>query len=107
MKRKNRIRKNNDFKKIISEHHVYKTNEYTFYFAKNNLGYARVGVSVSSKIGNAVKRNKIKRQIKYMLKDLIKLDQNNDVVIIVRDGFKQNTFQQNFDSLNKALKELR
>lgn len=106
MKRANRIRKNNDFKKVISKHHILKSSEYTIYSDKNDLGYVRVGVSVSSKLGNAVIRNRLKRQTKNMLKDLIKLDQSNDIVIIIREGFKQNTYQQNFDSLKKLLGNL-
>ena len=106
MKRKNRIRKNTDFKEIISKHHMIKSNEFTIYTNKNDLNYTRIGISVSSKIGNAVTRNKIKRQIKAIIKDLMKLDKNVDIVIIVREGYKKNTFQQNFDSLKKLTKDL-
>lgn len=106
MKRKNRIRKNTDFKEIISKHHLIKSDEFTIYTNKNSLDYTRVGISVSSKIANAVMRNKIKRQIKAMIKDLMKLDKNVDIVIIVREGYKKNTFNQNFDSLKKLTKDL-
>lgn len=106
MKREYRIRKNTEFKNIISKHHQIKSNEFIIYTNKNSIGKARVGVSVSSKIGNAVTRNKIKRQIKAMLKDLMKLDQNIDIVIIVRDGYKKNSYQKNFDSLKKLLEGL-
>lgn len=106
MKRENRIRKNSDFKEIISKHHTIKSNEFTIHTNKNNIGHARIGISVSSKIGNAVTRNKIKRQIRAIMKDLMKLDQNVDIVIIVREGYKKNTFKQNFDSLKKLLKDL-
>ena len=106
MKRENRIRKNKDFKEIISKHHQIKSNEFTIYTNKNDLDHTRIGISVSSKIGNAVTRNKIKRQIKAILKDLMKLDKNVDIVIIVREGYKKNTFKQNFDSLKKLLKDL-
>lgn len=106
MKRQNRIRKNADFKEIISKHHVIKSNEFTIYSNKNNLDYTRIGISVSSKIANAVNRNRIKRQIKAMVKDLMKLDKNVDIVIIVREGYKKNTYKQNFDSLKKLTKDL-
>ncbi|MCQ2795328.1 MAG: ribonuclease P protein component, partial [Bacilli bacterium] len=85
MKRENRIRKNSDFKEIISKHHVIKSNEFTIYTNQNSLDHTRIGISVSSKIGNAVTRNKIKRQIKAIIKDLMKLDKNVDIVIIVRE----------------------
>ncbi len=106
MKRKNRIRKNSNFKEIISKHQQIKNNEFVIYSNKNDLGYTRIGISVSSKIGNAVTRNKIKRQIKAIIKDLTKLDKNTDIVIIVREGFKNNTFKENYDSLKTMFKEL-
>lgn len=106
MKRKNRIRKNQDFKEIINKHHIYKAPGYVIYTNKNNLGYVRVGVSISSKLGNAIIRNKIKRQIKAMLHNLIQLDKNLDIIVIAKEEFKNNTYQKNLDSLTKLIKEL-
>lgn len=103
MKRINRIRRNQDFKAIIAKHHITKANEYIIYTDQNNLGYTRIGVSVSSKLGNAIVRNKIKRQIKAMINELMKLDKNLDIVIIAREGFKNNTYTENRDALKKVL----
>ncbi len=103
MKRINRIRKNLEFKQIISKHKVIKNNEYVIYYDKNNLDHTRIGISVSSKIGNAVIRNRIKRQIKSILNEIINFKKNIDLIIIVRDGFKKNSYKQNYDSLKKLL----
>lgn len=108
MKRKNRIRKNADFKYIINKHKVLKNNEFVIYTNKNNIGYTRIGISVSRKLGNAVIRNKIKRQLKNIVKDVIQLDNSTDIVIIVREPFKAKTYQQNlelFKILTKGLNE--
>lgn len=106
MKRKNRIRKNTDFKKIIAKRNIKKNNEFVIYTDINKFGYARFGYSVSSKIGNAVVRNRIKRQIRSMSNILVNLDKNVDIVIIVRDGYKKNSYQQNLKSLKGLLQTL-
>ncbi|MCQ2793869.1 MAG: ribonuclease P protein component [Bacilli bacterium] len=104
MKRINRIRRNQDFKAIIAKRHINKSDEYIVYTDQNNLGYTRIGISVSSKLGNAIVRNKIKRQIRAMIHDLMKLDKNVDIVIIARDGFKKNSYEINKTALKKVLK---
>ena len=106
MKRTNRIRKNNDFKRIINNRNLIKSNEFNVYYCNNNLSLTRIGISVSSKIANAVMRNRIKRQIKSFINDLMTLDKNIDIVIIVREDYKKNTYQQNLDSFKKVIKRI-
>lgn len=106
MKRKNRIRKNTDFKNIISKHHILKSNEFIIYINKNNLGYARIGLSVSRKLGNAVVRNKIKRQLRNIVKDVINLSNNVDIVVIAKEQFKEKTYHQNLETFQKITKDL-
>ena len=52
----------------------------------NNLPYARYGISVGKKLGNAVYRNKKKRQIRSIIdsleKDYVKA---KDYIIILRE----------------------
>ena len=61
MKKENRIKKNEEFTKIISKKHCISNAVFIMYYDNRALDHARVGISVSKKIGNAVIRNKIKR----------------------------------------------
>jgi len=55
----------------------------TFYFLKkNDLNESRFGISIKKKSGNAVYRNKLKRQIKNLLKLNHEKIKNFDVVVI-------------------------
>jgi len=55
------------------------------YIKKNNLGYSRLGVSVSKKVGKSVVRNKIKRRIKEIIRTNYGFIKNGwDIVFSVR-----------------------
>lgn len=103
MKKINRLLKNQDFKKVLDNKKSVANKEFVVYKKQNSLNYVRIGISVSSKVGNSVVRHKIKRQISEMLKDLIDINENSDIVIIVRNKFLENDFTQNKENLKKIL----
>lgn len=45
---------------------------FIIYYLKNDIGHARIGISVSKKLGKAVIRNKIKRQVRMIVKEINK-----------------------------------
>ncbi|MDR1391573.1 MAG: ribonuclease P protein component [Clostridiales bacterium] len=84
------INKNRDFKKIYVRGKSFAETFLVMYFIKNNLKINRLGITVSKKIGNSVKRNRVKRRIKAVYI----LNSNNikvgyDIVLIGRN--KTNT----------------
>ena len=76
------------------------------YYDDRVLGHARVGISVSKKIGNAVIRNKIKRQIRMMfIESFDNQAYKYDVIIIVRKKYLENSYIDNKSYLEKLLKK--
>ena len=69
MIKKYRIKKNEEFSSIIALKKSKASDSFVVYFAPRKEDYSRVGISVSKKLGVAVDRNKIKRQIRMMLVD--------------------------------------
>ena len=57
----NRLTKKREFKDIFEKGRVFRNNDIVAYILLNNKQNSRLGVIVKKKIGNAVKRNKIKR----------------------------------------------
>jgi len=106
MKKINILLKNKDFKNVLDNKNSVANKEYVVYKINNNLNYIRIGISVSSKLGNSVVRHKIKRQVNEILKDLINININEDIVIIVRKKFIDNKFIDNKESLKSLLKKL-
>jgi ribonuclease P protein component len=95
---KERIRKKRDFLFIYKNGNRYRDRNFTVVSLSNDLKYSRLAVVVRKKVGNAVKRNKIKRRIKALFrrnKDLLK--DSKDLIFIV----KPNIVKASWESLRK------
>ena len=103
MKKLYRVKNQHDFDRIIKKGNRKKNDIFIIYYEFNNLPYARYGISVGKKLGNAVYRNKKKRQIRSIIdsleKDYVKA---KDYIIILREKGKNLEYQ----SLNQKLKSL-
>jgi ribonuclease P protein component len=63
--RKMKMTSGNDFKRILRKGQCQKTKAFNLYYYANDLGYPRLGLSVSKRVSNkATVRNKIKRVIR-------------------------------------------
>lgn len=105
MKKRFRLLKNKDFKRVLDKRSSVANNEYIIYFRENEIENTRIGISVSSKIGNSVVRHKIKRQVDQMLITFIDFKEKIDYVIILRKGFLENSFQDNQEKLKSLIKK--
>ena len=106
MKKLYRIRKNEEFTQIISKRHSVSSANFVLYSDDKKQSNCRVGISVSKKLGDAVDRNRIKRQVREMAKTLIDFENfNKDIIIIVRSPYIKNTYKDNLLDLEKTLKK--
>lgn len=95
MKKQYRIRKNEDFGKIIGKKQSFANKAFIVYYSKNDLDHIRIGISVSKKLGNAVVRNKIKRQVRMLAKETFDFANQKDYIIIVRNRYLQLSYKEN------------
>ena len=96
MKVINRIKANEDFALAIKKGKTYQSASYRLHVSENEFDHTRVGISVSKKIGNAVVRSRVKRQIRAICDSVIQYDkQALDIVIIAKSNFLENSFQDN------------
>ena len=104
MKVINRIKASDDFALTIKKGKAQRDQSFVIHYRTNELNYVRVGISVSSKIGNAVVRNQVKRQIRSMCDSLIEYNsQSFDIVIIAKSNFLNRSFDDNKQSLQELL----
>ena len=102
---KNRIKKYSEFQKVIEADNVKKTSFFVSYRLNNELGYSRFGISVPKKIGNAVIRNKIKRQVRAAIGQSTNFEESVDVVLIVRKTYEINEFAQIKSEIQQLLEK--
>ena len=103
MKKINVVKENKDFAKIINSGKKYWNDVFSIYYDKNNHERYRFGISVSKKIGNAVIRNKIKRQLRMIVDKYKNIYSNDtDYIIIV----KRNYINLSFSEVEKKYMEL-
>ena len=79
MNKEKRIRKNEEFQAIIAKKHSSANRCFIIYYDLKKQENARVGISVSKKLGKAVQRNKIKRQLRMMISETIDFNTFNPV----------------------------
>ena len=107
MKEINRVKKYREFKEIFNLRKFKRNEIFTIYFRKNELNYLRIGIFVSKKNGIAVKRVKIKRQVRSILDKY--LDYQNaglDLIIVISKKYKTDEFAKNERLLHDLLKQI-
>ncbi|MBO9131366.1 ribonuclease P protein component [Bacillus sp. 165] len=106
MKKKNRVKKNEEFQAVFQKGKSSANRQFVLYrLDKPDQPYFRIGLSVSKKIGNAVTRNLIKRMIRQVFTELKdKIDSHKDFVIIARKPCTQLEYEEFKKSLIHVLK---
>ena len=107
MKKINIIKKEKEINEIIKTGKKYKNKYFIIYNKDNNLCKHRFCVCVSKKLGNAVTRNKNKRQVKDIIdKSKIVFSNNKDYVIILNREINLIDFNEKKQSLIELLKQI-
>ena len=105
MKKINILKNSRDFDRIIKNNKPYKFKDYIIYIERNTNDLYKFGLSVGKKIGNAVNRNKVKRQLKSII-DKKHYQNNFNCIIIVGRGINERSFVEREKNLFIALDNL-
>lgn len=107
MKKERRITSTIEFQSIIKNKKFVTNGSFVVYFKVKQNDLSRVGVSVSKKLGSAVVRNKIKRQVRMMLQKNYLPQFQFDSVIIVRKTYLDKPFKENEKMLENLLNKVK
>ena len=107
MKKINTVKSARDFTRIIKQSNHMSNDSFSIYITKNDLEIYRFGISIGKKIGNAVRRNRVKRQMRSII-DLNKnlYQKDLDYIIIIRNGFNNYEFNELNEKFIKLINKL-
>ena len=111
------LNQSKDFLKILKKKKI-NTKYFTVYFDnnlksfKNNFNkYLNISFVMKKNIGNAVKRNKIKRKLKYAVQKILKekqlIDLNYTYVIFGKNNVYKDKFALVLGEVNETFKKIR
>ena len=104
------LKKSSDFAKVL-KHRVFSGDCYTIYRVKNfinkNKGSKKLYISfvMRKKIGNAVKRNRIKRKLKSIILKLLKINRAIDLNYVYVIFGKDKAYEEYHDSLFEKMRK--
>ncbi|AMX00630.1 ribonuclease P protein component [Rummeliibacillus sp. G93] len=106
MKKRRRIKKNEDFQKVFKKGKSFANRQFVVYFLeKEKQTEFRIGLSINKKVAKAVTRNQIKRYVRQSFLELDgELQQHMDYVIIARNPAADLDFHETKKSLMHVLK---
>ena len=107
------LNRSKDFVKVLKKKRL-NTKYFTVYFDRNSKNLNKclnISFVMKKNVGNAVKRNKIKRKLKYAVQKIIKekqlIDLNYTYVIFGKNNVYKDKFANVLKEVNKTFKKIK
>jgi ribonuclease P protein component len=109
VQRRNRLSRSRDFDTVYRQGRSVSTRFLTLYWFSRSeaVGEPRLGFAVPKAVGNAVIRNRIKRQLREIVNERLEtVPQVNDYVLVVRKGLPEATEANGYEWLTARVDEV-
>jgi ribonuclease P protein component len=108
VKRANRLSRSRDFDAVYRQGRSVSSRFLVLYwFPQEEPADPRFGFSVPRSVGDAVRRNRVKRQLRELWRDrLARVPSGHDYVLIVRPGLPEAVEANGFDWLGERVDEV-
>ncbi len=106
------LSKNEDFKELLKMKKVFNKYVTIFFGHLNNKDNRKLNISfvTKKKLGNAVKRNKVKRRLRNIMNDITKkisVELNYSYLVIAKSTMLSNEFNNIKETLLKEFKKIK
>ncbi len=106
MRKINRLLLNSDFTRVLNKGIKFRNESFLVAMMANQEGHLRAGISVSRKVGDAVVRVRVRRQVRAMVGQMDLIGRAVDLVIIPKPSFLKRSFSENLARLQTAIATL-
>jgi ribonuclease P protein component len=109
MQDRHRLKKSADFQRVYGARRRRDGILVAIHSRPNQLSHARVGLSVSTKVGGSVVRNAVKRRLREICRAWLESEGNSaiDVVVVARQAAAGAAFKALQEELGALLREVR
>ena len=100
------VKQNSDFRRIYRRGRSAVSGGVVVYCLKNRQGMSRLGVTVSTKLGHAVVRNRVRRRFRELYRlHKPEMQPGYDVIIVARGRAVRSTYQQLDETYLRLLRQ--
>lgn len=100
-----RLTDSHEFERVYRKGIAYRCKLFSVHKFPNELGTARLGLSVSKKVGNAVVRNTVRRRFKEIFRDLASEVQGIDIVVSAKPSSAGASFGELREEFERSLRK--
>lgn len=107
MKKENTVKAHADFDRIIQKGACLKTPHFRLHYLPASLDHTRIGIAVGKANGGAVRRVRLKRQVRAMVEKREPEVSPLDIIIVIRPEYRPEQFHENEMELLSAFHSLK
>jgi ribonuclease P protein component len=106
LKRINRLKKRYQFNYVYKSGEHFSGEHMVLYLVSSKTKSIKVGLAVTKKVGKAVVRNRIRRQLREIIKKRVpSLKQNYNIIVVARDNITSASFETLTNEFSKLIKK--
>jgi ribonuclease P protein component len=105
--RTSRLTRQADFDGVFAQGKRFKTPNMMIRVAANNIGKSRLGISIGTRFGNAVERNRMKRKIREAFRHIKSTLPACDIVCVPYPSARDLSNEQIMETVKKACESLK